>query len=106
MTKKRGKNVKKVKVPIFRTKEERQEEGRIIIQKLTNLHIFIAYPPIKILFEKLRQYINDGNRVLINIPFPEMNRRIRGVLADNKHEDVWLRLEYEEPDNIQLDISG
>ena len=100
MTKKKEKNVKKVKVPIYRTKEERQEEGRIIIQKLTTLQLFIAYPAIKILFEKLREYISEGKRMLINIPFPELNRRIKGVLADNKHEEVWIRLEYEEQDNI------
>jgi len=100
MTKKKEKNVKRVKVPIYRTKEERQEEGRIIIQKLTTLQLFISYPAIKILFEKLREYISEGKRMLINIPFPELNRRIKGVLADNKHEEVWIRLEYEEQDNI------
>ena len=98
--KKKEKNVKRVKVPIYRTKEERQEEGRIIIQKLTTLQLFISYPAIKILFEKLREYISEGKRMLINIPFPELNRRIKGVLADNKHEEVWIRLEYEEQDNI------
>lgn len=100
MTKKKEKNGKRVKVPIYRTKEERQEEGRIIIQKLTTLQLFISYPAIKILFEKLREYISEGKRMLINIPFPELNRRIKGVLADNKHEEVWIRLEYEEQDNI------
>ena len=99
MAKKKDKKIKKNKTPIYRTKEERQEECRIIIHKLTKMEIFINYPPIKILFEKLREYINEGHKIIINIPFPELNRRIRGTLADNKNEEVWIRLEYEEQDN-------
>ena len=96
MTKKK---VKRVKIPVYRTKEERHEESKIIIRKLTQLQLSINSPAIKTLFEKLKEYISGGHRILINIPFPEMNRRIRGVLADNKDEDVWIRLEYEEQDN-------
>ena len=99
MTKKKEKKVKKVKIPVYRTKEERQEESKIIIQKLTHLQLSIDFPAIRTLFEKLKEYISEGQRIMINIPFPEMNRRIRGVLADNKHEEVWIRLEYEEQDN-------
>jgi hypothetical protein len=99
MTKKKEKKVKKVKIPVYRTKEERQEESKIIIRKLTHLQLSIDFPAIRTLFEKLKEYISEGHRIMINIPFPEMNRRIRGVLADNKHEEVWIRLEYEEQDN-------
>jgi hypothetical protein len=99
MTKKKERKVKKIKAPVYRTKEERQEESKTIIRTLTNLQLSINSPAIKSLFEKLREYITDGHRTLINIPFPEMNRRIRGVLADNKNEEVWIRLEYEEQDN-------
>lgn len=53
---------------------------------------FYAIKELYILFKK---YIDEGERILINIPFPEMNKRIEGVLAINKNEEVAIRLKYE-----------
>ena len=39
--------------------------------------------------------MEQGERILINIPFPIMNKRIEGVLAINKNEEVAIRLKYE-----------
>jgi len=41
---------------------------------------------------KFKEYISKGERIIINIPFPEINRRIKGVLAINKTEDVTVAL--------------
>ena len=41
---------------------------------------------------KLKEYISEGERLIINIPFPEINRRIKGVLAINKSEEVVIGL--------------
>ena len=38
-------------------------------------------------------YINTGERLLVNIPFPELNRKIVGVLATSIREQVWVKLE-------------
>ena len=42
--------------------------------------------------EKFKEYISEGERLIVNIPFPEINRRIKGVLAINKKEDVTIAL--------------
>ena len=96
MTKKNKKDKKPKKIPVYRTHEERQEESKKIISSLNRLDLTIHYPAVKKLFENLKDYIENGHRIMVNIPFPEQNRRIKGVLADNKHEEVWIRLEYEE----------
>ena len=38
------------------------------------------------------KYINDGERIIINIPFPEIKKTIEGVLAINIKEEVAVRL--------------
>ena len=80
------------KNPILRTKEERKVEARIIINKLTELELTVAYEPIKELFEILRKYINEGGKISINIPFPMIERRIKGLLPDTVNEKCWVKL--------------
>lgn len=80
----------------YRTKEERQKEVRPIINKLTELQLTpIHYEPIKELFKKIQLYVNEGDKQNINIPFSEINKRIKGVLAINIKEQVWVKLENE-----------
>ena len=47
------------------------------------------------LYELFKIYIREGNRILINIPFPEINRRIKGLLSTSINEGVWIKLEKE-----------
>jgi hypothetical protein len=77
-----------------RTKEERQSEIKPIIIKLRELHLHIAYEPIKELFTQMQKYIQEGIRIELNIPFPAMNVIIKGVLAIQKREKVWVKLEH------------
>ena len=84
---------KKIKISETRTKEERIQESRIIIAKFNDLKLTVQYAAIKIFFIKLKEYIDDGNRIIIDIPFPDFGRRIVGILANNKHENVWIKLE-------------
>ena len=51
-----------------------------------------TYEPVKKLYLKFKEYISEGERLLVNIPFPEINRRIKGVLAINKRKDVNIAL--------------
>lgn len=81
------------KIPILRTKEERKEEIRIIINKLSELELTIAYEPIKELFKIMQQYINAGGKIKINIEFIMINRVIKGVLSDTINEKCWVKLE-------------
>ena len=96
MVKKKKREKREKYVPVYRTKEERQEEARKIIDMLTNLQLTSTqYDPVKTLFEKIRLYINEGRRQEINIPFASIERRIKGVLAINVREAVWVKLETE-----------
>lgn len=91
--KKKEKRVKKEIV--YRTKEERQNEVKEILKQLSKFDLNIKYEPIKKLYGLFKIYINDDKRIEVNIPFPEINRRIKGLLAISVNEDVWVNLKYE-----------
>ncbi len=96
MTNNKKTKKKKVKKEIvYRTKEQRQEEVKNILKQLSEFDLNIQYKPIKQLYLYFQTYITEGNRMLINIPFPEINRRIKGLLAISVNEDVWVKLEKE-----------
>lgn len=96
MGKHKKNKVKKEKTPhVYRTLEERKAEVRKIIEKLEELHLSIDYEPIKQFYDIMFNYIRTGERIIVNIPFPQMNKRIEGVLATNIREEVALRLKYE-----------
>ena len=87
------KKVKREKKKIeYRTKKERQDEVTEILIQLTHFNLNMNYEPVKLLYKKLQEYIRDGNRIIINIPFPEISRRIKGILAISKNEDVTIAL--------------
>lgn len=92
----RKKGEKRVKKQIvYRTKEERQNEVKEILSKLSEFDLNLTYDPIKKLYEKFKEYIQEGNRIEVNIPFPEINRRIKGILAISVREEVWINLKNE-----------
>ena len=96
MTKRKKKGTKRTKKEIiYRTKEQRQDEVKKIIKKLSELQLNIKYEPIHKLFELFKIYINEGNRIEVNIPFPDINRRIKGLLAISIREEVWITLKNE-----------
>lgn len=92
----RKKGEKRVKKQIvYRTKEERQVEVKEILSKLSDFDLNLTYQPIKKLYQKFKEYIQEGNRIEVNIPFPEINRRIKGILAISVREEVWINLKNE-----------
>ena len=96
MTNNKKTKKKKVKKEIvYRTKEQRQEEVKNILKQLGEFDLNIQYEPIKKLYQQFKTYIAEGNRMHINIPFPEINRRIKGLLAISVNEEVWVKLERE-----------
>jgi hypothetical protein len=90
---KNNKKQKTTKVARDRTREERQLEIRPIIEKLASLNLTVESSPIMELYTHIRTYINDGTRITINIPFENIGRTIRGVLATDVKEEVWVKLE-------------
>jgi len=96
MGKHKKNKVKKEKTQhVYRTLEQRKEEVRKIIDKLNELQLSVDYEPIKQFYSIMFNYIRTGERTIVNIPFPQMNKRIEGVLATNIREEVALRLKYE-----------
>ena len=77
----------------IRTKEDRQMEATKIIQSLQTLNLNPGdYEPIRVLYNLLRTYIQDGERIEVNIPFPEIHKQIVGVLAIRLTEPVVVKL--------------
>ncbi len=95
MGKKKDKPKRQKKEIVYRTKEQRQNEVKEIISKLSELKLNTNYEPIKKLYAKFKEYISEGQRMEINIPFPEINRRIKGLLAISVREEVWINLKNE-----------
>ena len=92
---KKSKKKKVKKEIIYRTKEERQKEVKTILEQLSEFDLDSKYEPIKKLYGLFKTYIAEGNRIIVNIPFPEIKRRIKGLLAVSINEEVWLKLEKE-----------
>jgi len=92
---KKNKNKKEKPIAVYRSLEERKEEVRKLINKLNELQLTTDYDAIKQFYNLMFNYIRTGERTIINIPFPEMKKRIEGVLAINVREEVAIRLKYE-----------
>ena len=89
---KKEKIKKEYKLSEYKTKEERQEQVKTIISEITKLGLSIQYEPVKELYSYLRNYINEGVVVKINIPFDEINRTIVGELKIGKKEECVICL--------------
>lgn len=93
--KKKNKKKKNKKEIVFRTKEERQKEVETIIKQLSEFDLNPVYEPVRKLYIIFKKYIQEGTREEISIPFPEINRRIKGILAISIKEEVWVSLKNE-----------
>ena len=79
----------------YKTKDERKEDIKNIIKELTKFELTPTYEPVKELYKKFREFIETGNHVKVNIPFPMINRRIKGELMPNKKGDSNICLAHE-----------
>ena len=92
---KKNKPKKEKREIVYRTKEERQKEVREILKQLSKFELTPRYEPVKELYKQFKQYIDTGDRIEINIPFPMIHRRIKGLLAASVNENVWIKLQNE-----------
>lgn len=77
---------------VYRTKEQRINEIKPIIKKLSELGIKASeHEEIKELLHKIQIYIQQGERTNIHIPFPIADVDIVGVLATDVKERVWVK---------------
>tara|TARA_B100001093_G_C26787665_1_gene997422 strand:+ start:917 stop:1210 length:294 start_codon:yes stop_codon:yes gene_type:complete len=95
MSNKKKKTVKKFKKIEYRTQENRKEKVKELIKELSKFELNPKYEPIKELYKQFRKYIDTGDRIIINIPFPMINRRIKGTLANTVNEEVTIALKHE-----------
>lgn len=75
-----------------RSKEQRQNEIKIIIKKLNELHLTTAYDGIKLLFKYMNEYKDATEAITIDIPCPELNISIKGILEVDLKKKVWVKL--------------
>jgi hypothetical protein len=85
----------------IRTKEQRQKEILPILKKMNELGLTInKHEELKDFFIQMKKYVQEEKdeeegkkNVDINIPIEELGIRIKGVLAVNINERVWVKLE-------------
>ena len=76
-----------------RTQEQRRDQIRPIIDKLTELQMNVSYPAIRELYKVLNQFIKTGEDTKFKIPFPEFSRKIKGELSNAPYIPCWVKLE-------------
>ena len=95
-TNKKEREERKKKLEIqYCTKEQRQERVKEIMSKLSEFQLNIKYEPVRKLYGLFKKYIDDAERIEVNIPFPDINRRIKGLLAISLKEETWINLKNE-----------
>lgn len=67
----------------YKSKQERQQDVTNIIKELAH-------------FQLTPQYVDTGEYIKISIPFPMINRRIKGELLPSKNEKSHVRLVHEQ----------
>jgi hypothetical protein len=76
-----------------RSKDERKQQVKPILEKLTELKLLASeHDEIKELFKITSVYVKDGERQVINIAFPAISRRIKGALEKNTSKDSCIRM--------------
>jgi len=91
--KKKQAGVSSAPVPTERTQEQRREQIRPIIDKLTELQMNVSYPAIRELYKQLNHFVKTGEDAKIKIPFPEFSRKIKGELSNAPYIPCWVKLE-------------
>ena len=84
---------KKMEIPFYKSKDQRMADIKPIIQKLNELELNTSYPAIKRLYKEISEYMKDGESRKVNIPFPEVKRRIKGFLSGDTRKETWVKLE-------------
>ena len=92
---KKNKTKKEKKQIEYRNKQERQNEIKTILEQLNNFSLNNKYKAIKDFFVLAKDYIDNDRRIEVSIPFPEIGRRIKGLLARSKNEETWINLKVE-----------
>lgn len=82
--------------PRLRTVDERRCEVRRILDKLTELGLTASHRAVLTLLGEMREYVDGGAEKEVDIPYPEVGRRIVGKLTAYVNEPVVVRLKADE----------
>jgi hypothetical protein len=74
------------------TTGERKQAVRKIIEKLHEHQLNTSFDAVVQLYKLFKRYISEGERIEVNILFPEINRRIKGILAISQREEGYIKL--------------
>ena len=75
-----------------RSKEEKKLVVITIIKKINELQMSTEYPAIKELYKLLKEYQENDYSININIKFPEIDRKIIGILPINTKNEPVIKL--------------
>lgn len=75
-----------------RSKEEKKLVVITIIKKINELQLSLEYPAIKELYKLLKEYQENDYSININIKFPEIDRKIIGILPINTKNEPVIKL--------------
>ena len=75
-----------------RSKEEKKLVVITIIKKINELQMSPEYPAIKELHKLLKEYQENDYSININIKFPEIDRKIIGILPINTKNEPVIKL--------------
>ena len=82
-----------MKQNLYRTREEKSKETKEIISSLQKLNLNPRdYEPVRDLYKLMSEYVDGEKRIVVNIEFSEIHKRIEGVLANKRTERVYVRL--------------
>jgi len=78
----------------YRNIDERRFETLNIIYQMKENKLSSSYPAIKKLIEYLNTYVTLGTSQSFTIPFPELNKKIKGNLPIHKKEKCVVVLKH------------
>ena len=76
----------------YRSKIQRINEIKPILNKLSELNIKACeHEEIRELLQKIQIYIQEGEKVIVDSPFPIADVVIRGILEIDIEKRVWIK---------------
>lgn len=70
----------------------RDREARKIIESLNKMNLGPKYEPVKQLYKRLKEWKKEGERIEININFPEIDKKFEGILRRYENQHTYIKL--------------
>ncbi len=70
----------------------RDKEARKIIESLNKMNLGPKYSAVQLLYKSLKKWKEEGERIEININFPEIDKKFEGVLRRYENQHTYIKL--------------